>query len=42
MAENVALYTLGTQYLALLDKLQGGEFDEATIADTIESDWHRG
>ena len=38
MAEpNIALYTLGTQYLALLDTLSGSDFDAQTIADTIES-----
>ena len=37
MAESVALYTLGTQYRALLDTLAAGDFDAATIADTIES-----
>lgn len=33
----VSLYTLRTEYQALLDKLSDGDFDEQTIADTIES-----
>lgn len=37
MANNVSLYTLGTQYQALMDKLAEGDFDAATIADTLES-----
>jgi hypothetical protein len=37
MSTQVSLYSLGDQYLALLEKLTDAEFDEATIADTIES-----
>ena len=32
-----ALYVLSSQYLALAEKLADGDFDLATIADTIES-----
>ena len=32
-----ALYVIANQYLALAEKLADGDFDAATIADTIEA-----
>jgi hypothetical protein len=37
MAQTPSLYTLSTQYVALLEKLSDGDHDAQTVADTIES-----